>query len=853
MLNNLQFGLDHKIYGSSAHNGGQIRPGNDLSAMPVSVDGRDFRFDPTTGVFESITGTEQFGNTFDDWGNRFLCNESQPLIHVVLPQQYLERNPYLLATRALQNTAPGPVPIYRISPVEHWRHIRSARRIAKNTRPADGPGASHHVVDAGAGVTVYRGGAYPKDYYGTVFTADAQNNLVHRRILEPDGVTFKSRRAHEKTEIVRSSDIWFRPVNFVNAPDGTLYCLDMSREILESIHIPLDVVKHLDLTSGRNNGRIYRLARPGFRSPPPPHLSKASMSELAAALESPHGWWRDTAHRLIYERQDRSILPALEHLVANSSMPHARVHALWSLHGLNALSDQMILAGLSDQTPGVRENAVRLAEPRLDKSPELLEKVLSLVNDPDSRARFQVAFTLGETKDPRAVDALALLARRYGNDYWMRTAILSSVAESADRMFAHLLRDQVSSRGGNATGSESKIAPEVFEQLALMTGVRNRPASVRRALDAIAESPWLARDPSAKSKFVLGIGAGLKRAGARFTIDQAGASTGMELVARLIETARKEAADERLDENKRQEAIQLLSCCPFSYAQETLKPLLDPRQPQLVQIAAARAFSDYSEPSVVHLLLEPWRQYTPEVRLEVIKAMLAREDRTLAFLQAADRGDASIAQLDLRPRALLLKHKNEAIRGLATKLFGKEAPNPRNTVIASYKSALQLAADIRRGEKVFEKNCAVCHQLGPKGHTVGPNLASSSLKDPESLLTHILDPNLYVPPNYIQYLVVDKQGRTFTGVVAAQTATSITLKHENDATDTILRNNIEELTSTGKSMMPEGLEKNVSKQEMADLLVYLKDAIGKYATDDAYIQSRDHGTDPGLIEPEKKE
>src|SRR6516162_1377954 len=332
MLNNLQFGLDHKIYGSSAHNGGQIRPGNDLSAMPVAVDGRDFRFDPTTGVFESITGTEQFGNTFDDWGNRFLCNESQPLIHVVLPQQYLERNPYLLATRALQNTAPGPVPIYRISPVEHWRHIRSARRIAKNIRPADGPGASHHVVDAGAGVTVYRGGAYPKDYYGTVFTADAQNNLVHRRILEPDGVTFKSRRAHEKTEIVRSSDIWFRPVNFVNAPDGTLYCLDMSREILESIHIPLDVVKHLDLTSGRNNGRIYRLARPGFRSPPPPHLSKASMSELAAALESPHGWWRDTAHRLIYERQDRSILPALEHLVANSSMPHARVHALWSLH-----------------------------------------------------------------------------------------------------------------------------------------------------------------------------------------------------------------------------------------------------------------------------------------------------------------------------------------------------------------------------------------------------------------------------------------------------------------------------------------------------------------------------------------
>jgi hypothetical protein len=230
----------------------------------------------------------------------------------------------------------------------------------------------------------------------------------------------------------------------------------------------------------------------------------------------------------------------------------------------------------------------------------------------------------------------------------------------------------------------------------------------------------------------------------------------MELVARLMETARKEAADEQLSENKRQEAIQVLSCCPFSCAQETLKSLLDARQPQSVQIAAARAFSDYSEPSVVSLLLEPWRQYTPEVRLEVIKAMLAREDRTLAFLQAADRGDVSIAQLDLGPRALLLKHKNGAIHGLATKLFGKEAPNPRNTVIASYKSALQLPADVRRGEHVFEKNCAVCHQLGPKGHTVGPNLASSSLKDPESLLTHILDPNLYVPPNYSIWSWINK-------------------------------------------------------------------------------------------------
>ena len=163
------------------------------------------------------------------------------------------------------------MPIFRISPIERWRQIRSSRRIAHGTRSAESAGASHHVVDAGAGVTIYRGSAYPAEFYGNAFIGDAQNNLVHRRILVPDGPTFKAIRGprEQANEFVRSSDNWFRPVNFVNAPDGTLYVLDMSREVIEAIHIPLDVVKHLNLKRGRDQGRIYRIAPPGFRFSPP--------------------------------------------------------------------------------------------------------------------------------------------------------------------------------------------------------------------------------------------------------------------------------------------------------------------------------------------------------------------------------------------------------------------------------------------------------------------------------------------------------------------------------------------------------------------------------------------------------
>ncbi|MEY4939695.1 MAG: hypothetical protein RIQ93_1430, partial [Verrucomicrobiota bacterium] len=150
-VNSLIFALDHRIYGSTSVNGGEIRPGNDPAAKPISIKGRDFRFEPGSGRFEPQTGTKQFGMSFDDWGNRFLCTQAEPALHVVLPLRYLERNPYFTPPVTIYRTTPPPTPVHRISPIERWRHIRSSRRVAENERPADGAGVSHHVIDAGAG------------------------------------------------------------------------------------------------------------------------------------------------------------------------------------------------------------------------------------------------------------------------------------------------------------------------------------------------------------------------------------------------------------------------------------------------------------------------------------------------------------------------------------------------------------------------------------------------------------------------------------------------------------------------------------------------------------------------------
>ena len=841
MVNNLKWGLDHRIYGSTAGNGGRIRhvdSGVDGDQQPISVNGRDFRFDPVGGRFEAISGTVQFGNTFDDWGNRFLCSESRPLQNAVLPQHYLERNPYLPVPSAIHNLTPRPVPIFRISPLERWRMIRSSRRIASGQRSPDSSGASHHVIDAAAGVTIYRGGAYPSGYYGNVFLGGAQSNLIHRRVLVPSGVTFDSKRADAKTEFVRSSDNWFRPVNFVNAPDGTLYVLDMSREILETIHVPLDVTKFLDFTSGRQHGRIYRLAPPDFRYPGKPGLGDADTAALVAALNSPHGWWRDTAHRLIYERQDPAAVQPLRRLLADGRRPVARLHALYGLLGLSQLTDSDLLIALESGHAGLQEHAMRLAEPRLDRAVELLKRVTRFAAADPVRLRFQAAFSLGASRTPQAADALARLARSAGEDRWLRTAVLSSSSGLADQMFVRLLTE--------VQFADSAHGAALLEQLASVVGARADRSQVDRVLLALAER--FADDPSSNllRRWLLSMGRGLQHSGQRLVSGPQTEASAVDFLAVVMRQARRTATDPQQPVAQRQIAIRLVGCADFGSAHALLEPLLDVRQPEPVQLTVVDTLSGYAQPEIAGSLLERWRAQSPSVRQRVVEALLARPERTKALLLAAQTGAASVSQVPMNRRSLLLKDRDPQTRDLARKLFGEQQQAASQRLIDDYARAAQRGGDAVRGERVFRQECMACHRVGKLGHRIGADLTSAPNRDPRALLTHVLDPNRYVLPRYETYLVVDTNGRTYTGMIASQSATSVVLKSRENKTETILRKNIEELSSTGKSLMPEGFEKKIDQQAMADLLTFLQSASQTSGPQRLHI-----GTLPGLVEPEK--
>jgi putative heme-binding domain-containing protein len=326
----------------------------------------------------------------------------------------------------------------------------------------------------------------------------------------------------------------------------------------------------------------------------------------------------------------------------------------------------------------------------------------------------------------------------------------------------------------------------------------------------------------------------------------------------LAGRSRATALDELAPESARVQAIEVLSTIDPDATRGVLLDLLEPRQPLGVQTAAVRALAVGHGGDVATLLLSRLRGFEPVVRAAAVRTLLSRSEWTKDLLRAAGGGASagiSSALIDPADRGPLLRHRDPEIARLAQAGFGRAATQSRAQAIAGYLAALKTRGDSGRGAKVFERECQACHKVGNRGFALGPDLTGSPSGDPAALLANILDPNANVQPNYVQYLVVDQGGRAYSGIIAAETATSLTLRRGSGAEDTILRAQIAELTSTGLSLMPEGLEKTISQPEMADLIAFLRAAHrggeGQGTDADDRSQPLDIGTLPGLIEPDQ--
>jgi putative membrane-bound dehydrogenase-like protein len=816
LVNGLQWGVDNKVYGVTAGNGGEVRPAEKPDALPVSVRGRDFRFDPRSTKFEPIAGTAQFGNAFDDWYNRFVCANRLVAGHVVIPSHDLGRNPYLPAGRVVQDCAAEgegvPLPMYQISPAEPWREVRAERYKLEGQRLPLSEMVAKGVFTSGSGITIYRGAAYPAAMRGQAFLGNPAGNLVHRRALTPNGATFTATRVEKDSEFVASTDTWFRPVNFVNAPDGTLHVLDMYREVVEHPwSIPDDIKAHLDLSSGRDRGRVYRLAPPGFRPPPPPRLGRATTAELVGQLENPNGWWRETAQRLLYQRQDRAAVPPLKTMATGSGSPLARLHALYTLDGLGALGPAEVLAALGDPAAGLREHGLRLARPRFAGSAELAAAARKLADDPDARVRFRAALALGDLPGDGVADLLAGIARRDGADPWLRLAVLSS---AAGRELA--LADRLLTPGDPFAGAPAGRA--LLAALAGVVGAKPRADEAAALVEKVAAGRY---PGSVREGVGVGVGDGLLRTGrtlAALKLDPASASG--KLVKGLLETAAKTAADEAAAPAVRTRAVGLLAHAELGDAEAVFRDLLDARQPQDLQLAAVRALRGTGSAAVPPLLLARWKGYSPAVRVEALAALSGRPAWAAALLDAVAAKAVAPADVGPAARAVLLGHRDPKVQARAKELVGEAATGGRAEVIARYRPALGKAGDGARGLAVFKRECASCHFAAGVGTSVGPAIAAIGTRTPDALLTAILDPNREVDPRYMTYTVRTADGRSLAGIITGESATAVTLRRAEGA-ETVLRAQVEELRSAGVSLMPEGLEGRITTDEMADLLAFL--------------------------------
>jgi putative heme-binding domain-containing protein len=272
----------------------------------------------------------------------------------------------------------------------------------------------------------------------------------------------------------------------------------------------------------------------------------------------------------------------------------------------------------------------------------------------------------------------------------------------------------------------------------------------------------------------------------------------------------------------RVEAVELVALGPVEMALEVLPGLLGVREPSGVQLAALRGLAGLPDGRVGPLLVERWRSLGPAVRREAAEALLSRRERIAALLDGLESGAVPAADLDPSRRSQLLAHADPAVRERAARLLGGAARPARAAVVEAYRPATTRAGDVASGRVVYERACATCHRAEGKGVAVGPDLATVAGRTPDDLLVHILDPNREVQPAYVQYGLATRDGQVLTGLIADESAGSVTLKRAEGVTDVVPRVRIDELESSGQSLMPEGLEEQVTVDQMADLIAFLR-------------------------------
>ena len=819
----------------------------------VSLTGRDFKFDPLTGRYEAISGNGQFGMTFDAWGNRFVCDNRHPCRHVIFEEDFIKRCPHVAF----------PAVVHDVIPAD------DKNRVFPLTSAWTTSNLHAGTFTASCGVTVYTGDWLPEEFRGNVFVCEPTGNLVQRAILEPDGVTFKSRNPYQRSsvapqprfpnasptstnnstsnsqttpndesrswndratgtqEFLASRDDWFRPVDLQNGPDGALYVVDMYRAVIEHPEwVPDELKKRPDTWLGNDKGRIYRIRPKGKWGNRPQNVGVSkSLEEL---IDSKNGWHRMTAARLRRAGPYQDVAWR-----ADAKTDEGKCLAI-QLEPKTVIGDQtyQVWDNYTQSNAWVQGRLASLARfsswSKNDK--ELF--VISTLHTGDEEDRsisrkygaIEVAYFRSEDFDWTGY--LQEATAENANDYWIRLALVGAVGADDAWQFIDLAISQWDVRP--EFWNQSGLAEEV-----MMFGevVGNR-ADIEEVGSAISRLSRKRAAPAERvfelnASAVIGIANGLSRRGQSLNqiLPKLSGDTRMALES-IFDSALQQIeslSDGSPEATKRiQLLLRLLRHAPSAKVGVIVKKLAETSTDQTLRFAAVESFASFRNSEVDAWLVERYRSETPAIRRAILAALFASKERQLRLLEAIEQGQIAATELGPVQANQLTQSKDETVRERAKTILAAAAPASRKEVLDAYQPALSLKADPKRGRELFVKNCSTCHRVDNVGVNVAPDISDTRTKKPEQLLLDIVDPNKAIDANYFAYAVALKDGTVQSGVISAETATSITLKQPEGKVLTLLRSDIEELRNTGLSLMPVGLEKNVDQQAMADLIFWLK-------------------------------
>ena len=853
---NLHWGFDNWIWSIVGYSGFKGVVGGEQHQFSQGL----FRFKPDGSKLEFLrsTSNNSWGLGFDESGLVFGSTANgNPSVFMPIPNRYYE---------AVRGWSPG---VLERTAVDN--HIEP---ITDKVRQVDWFGG----FTAASGHALYTARTWPRTYWNrTAFVCEPTGHLVATFFLEPRGSDFVTRNSWNQ---LASDDEWTAPIWAEVGPDGNLWVIDWYNYIVQHNPTPHGFENgkgnaYVTPLRDKQRARIYRVAYRGAPSPAPPKLDPEDPDSLATALGSDNLLWRMQAQRLLVERGKSDVAPRLVELTKTATLDAigscpAALHAICSLAGLAAV-DEAHPQGFDAVTQALRHPAAgvrRIAAQNMPRTLEGLKRLLAagVLDDADAQTRLAALLAIAEMPpSPSAAQAVlsALSAPRNLGDRWIPDAALAAAA-AHDRFALLQLAAGAGDAKADAAPRPRATPPDQDDEPRprLPLDDRTRPWIGRLAEHFARGKPTDAigtllvalapSDPAMAETIVPGLARGWPK-NTPLSLDPAASEALVNLFERLPAGSRSEllalarklgstafsarivqtraallatACDAAQSDEARikaaQQAVELEPSKPE--AARRLLELLSPRLAPTLVNGLLDAVSRCQSAEIGPTLVSAFAGATPEQRRKIVGLLLGRAEWTPELLQALEGRSIATSDLALDERTALADHPDPKLAARAKALLAQSGGLPsadRQKVIDSLAPLTLSGGDPLRGKLAFANQCAKCHMHSGEGRRIGPDLTGMAVHPRQELLIHILDPSRSVEGNFRQYSVVTDEGRVLSGLLSAQTKTAIQLTDAEGKTHEILRENIEELRASQKSLMPDGFEKQLSPDALADLLAFL--------------------------------